>query len=151
VRRDSTPFVADANQRAAILLAQFKPDGGAARRVFRCVAEKVGLNLLQPRRITNHVQRLVADVDDEPGVAFGHEGAKRLDRGTGRVPHIHQLGAKGNPSSRDPRHVEQVVEQPRHVICLPRDHLAGLVARFVAPRGIVEHPGRAENRRERIP
>src|SRR2546430_11241559 len=50
----------------------------------------------------------------------------------------------------DPRDVEQIVEQPRHVPRLPFDHLAGFLTGAVLPPGGVEQPRRAQNRRQRI-
>ena len=86
----------------------------------------------------------------EPRLALGHEGAERFDRRPRRVAQIDRSLPQHDAAARDARDVEQVVEQPRHVVGLARDDRARLAAGVVGPLRVVEHAGGAEDRGQRI-
>jgi hypothetical protein len=138
------------NRRFAVARVDLEPDAAAARRVLRGIADEIRLNLLQACGIADDVHRLIRHVDRQVGLALDEKRPQRLDRGARRIAKIEQRIAQDDAAVRDPRHVEEIVEQPGHVLRLTVDDLCRLATASVERRLQFEHARRAQDRRQRI-
>src|SRR5262245_15036132 len=101
--------------------------------VLGSVAEKIHLNLLKAHAIAMDGQRLRANIYGEMGLVRRHQRSDRLNRGLRRLAEVDELGPQNDAPMRDSRDVEQIVQKPRHVVCLALDDSAGLVQRGSSP------------------
>src|ERR1700722_11892776 len=69
-----------------------------------------------------HMQRLPGSVHPQLVKFFVHERLDHLDGRLDDLPDLEGFRFEHDPASRDPRDVEEVVEQVAQVLTLPRDH-----------------------------
>ena len=125
-------------------------DPPAIGRELGRVADQVADYLCEPHRVAVDVQRLAGSAHDDAVIArcdFRHGGLDRLadDRGD-----VHRLRFQVDLSLGDARYLEQVVDQPRHVLYLAVDHLAHLDQHRIVRSLALQDRDRGADRRERI-
>ena len=76
--------------------------------------------MTQTRRVSDH-QQSTWDFDADAMRALLEQGARELDTGGDRICQIDGPLVEPDVPARDTRHIEQVVDQPHHVLHLPID------------------------------
>ncbi len=143
-------LVAHPDHRAVAVALRAQLDRGAVLAVFRCVVQQVRDDLrqacrvaLQPHRLAerHHVQPLRARIDGRlHGLdAFGDHGVE-----------IHLLAAQCDLAVADACHVEQLVDQARHLAELPDHDVRSPGGLRVRRRGPAYHFHRRAYRRQRV-
>ena len=144
---DARAVVGHLDHQRLPLAAPRQADVPAGRRVAHGVGQQVGDHLHQPRRVAppQHGRRRQADV--EPVPALLHQRLHHLGRTLQQHGRARQRGLQPDAAARDARHVQQVVDQPRHVLDLAFDDRAlALGAGALA----LHHVQRADDGRQRV-
>ena len=120
-------------------------------RELRRVVDEVGQHLRQPHGVAVQVDRLLAAV---PPCSSWSRAATRGRAGLhGALDQCRQaelLGLDHHLALHDARDVQQVVDEPRHVIGLPADHIAGPVHRGLRDVVALHDVHGVADRRQRV-
>src|SRR5438309_5315885 len=115
------------------------------------VVQQIGEDLREPGGIGEEHHGLGRQIERNPVAALVDERARALDRLLDHGAQEERLLAKLDLPAGDARDVEEIVDQPRHVLDLSLDDLAG--PRHAALLALVDahDPQRGRHRCERIP
>ena len=122
LRRNPRAVVAYVDCYAIGRLGYHEHDLVARCAVLGRVIEEIRQALDEARTIPMHMQRLPGSVHPQLVKFFVHERLDHLDGRLDDLPDLEGFRFENNPASRDPRDVEEVVEQVGQVLTLPRDH-----------------------------
>ena len=134
LRRNPHARIAHAKRDEIVFARRGQRDPPAARRVFRRVVDQVRQDLRDPREIAAHVHRFRRHLDRQRVAVAVDVRLARLDRGGHHLLHVDGADLELDLAAGDPRHVEQVVDEPHELLQLAGDqvarphHLAGIVA-----------------------
>ena len=123
--RNADAGVLDPDQHMVALPLGGHPNATALVHVLGSVVQQVRQHLRQPGRVRFELDRLWWDRDREFVAPFLDERAAGFD---GAIHHRRQLDpllAEFDLASGDAGHVQQVIDQPGHLVYLPVDHLRG--------------------------
>ena len=148
---DAHAVVADRHDRAAITFLGRHGDSSALRRVLRRVVQEIGEDLAQAHRIPVNGDWRVEGMNRQTVPGCVDERPADVDRVSNDPDQIGMLAMERDLSAGDPRDLQQVVDEPDHVIDLALHHLAHArrdrIGRFRQP----EHLDRVGDGRERVP
>jgi hypothetical protein len=150
VRVDPRPGVDDVERDRVAVGVRGHADRAVGGRVLARVGAQVLEHLREAHRVgRDHPPRLDRFAG-QPVVARlagrAHGVERRMDRGRDR----HVLDRELDVPTGDPRHVEQVVDQPAQVLELARRDRAGLARRCAEPRAHRHHANRRRQARHRV-
>jgi hypothetical protein len=122
IRRDPFSFVDHRDGDLSGVGGRFDPDRRPWRTVLGSIGQQVGDHLGHPVEVDLDVEAF-RDVDREPMAARLEEWAAALDGVRDDRRDVGQLLVEGDLAARDPRDVEQVFHEARHVGSLTLDHV----------------------------
>ena len=116
--------VLDGDAQRAVLDA--RPQRDAARRVgvLRGIGQEIRQHLRQPNGVCIERRQLRRQLDRQAVTFAVDQRARGFNRGVDDRAEVDALQSELQLAARDARNVEQVVEQPRHVLHLPMNDLA---------------------------
>src|SRR5262249_42390097 len=147
----ATARVANPHLRKAIDNVELYVRVSAARRKLRSVLQEIPDHLSEPRRITVYEWMLRSDFHIEPNTVLNEEEAIIFDRPAHQRTEIEALALEENLAARDPRGIEQIVDEPRQLIDLPFDHHERALGLLAARSRTVQNVEAVADGRERIP
>ena len=92
--------------------------------VFRGVGQEIRQHLRQPNGVRIERRQLRRQLDGQAVLSGRDQGARGFNRGVDDSAEIDALHSEMHLALRDARDVQQVVQQPRHVLHLPMNDLA---------------------------
>src|SRR5690348_3102062 len=129
---DADPAVLHVDPDLVDFARRGKFDDAARFRILGGIGEQVGKNLCEAHRIGVEQDRGSGKILDHGLAALVDERADGFQRHRDDGTEIDACAAQLELAARDARHVEQVVEQQRHVLHLPLDHLLAPAALRIA-------------------
>ena len=130
VRSDADAGIADAHDGLTGLLVRGEPDVAAARRELHRVVEDVRKDLHEPRR--HHHRRESASTARCTSSVLLRRGRQRhdgFDRRRHQPREVVRFTTQLNLVGRDPRHIQEVVDEPHELPDLAIDHVTGACRR----------------------
>src|SRR5205823_1993191 len=123
IRQPGT-VVLHANHELIAFDAGAQPDPAADIGVLRGIVQQVREDLAEPGRIGEERDRFGGEIERDAVATLVDKRAHALDRALDNGAQEERLLAKLDLAARYARDVEQVVDQPSHVLDLPLDDLA---------------------------
>ena len=148
--RDAAALVGDRDREFGALAHRGDPDGGGFRRVARGVGEEVDEHLHDAPAVGLRGGQPRGQVDDDGGVTRAASG-KRAPRPFHEFRHLRGLGRNRERARVDAPRIEEVADEPAHVLGLSGDDAEELARFGRVERGVVEQRcGRALDGGERL-
>jgi hypothetical protein len=112
VRIDPYAAVTDVEHRRLAVPCERYGDAAPRRREFYRIGEQVAYHLHEARRVGDEPQRLARELQLERDPARFEAGRVIFDRVPRKVAEIDRFAMEIDPAARDPRDVQQVIDDP---------------------------------------
>ena len=148
-RRNALSFVDDLQRHGGGVPPAADVNGRAGSGVFCCVVEQVEQRLLEQHRI--NIEHRQVGREAHLDAVVGEDLARALKRAPDDFAHIMQSGVRYDRARFEPRHIEQIGDEPIEPVRLVDDggEQVGLLRIRERIGEIAQRAGRAEHRRER--